>query len=357
MITISLEQGTLSNMKINDYVKKYDPQNQFDVLKNSYQQIDFAWNNKFKINGVDINDIENIVISGLGGSAISGDLIKNFLNSELSIPILINRNYYLPKFAGKNTLFLASSYSGNTEETISALQQAIKAKCKLICVSTGGEVEKIAKKNKISFIKLQKGFQPRYALGLSFFTLLKLFESLKLIKSQEEVVKSIRNNWKKFGVVYSKEGNEAYNIAESLIGFIPIIYSVSDSTNSVGYRFKSQLNENSKAHAFTHEVPEMNHNEIIGWETYKEKQIQAKIIYINDSSYHSQIKKRLKVLTDIFSKSNVDIINLKSNSKQSKVRLLDLIYLVDWISYYLGVLRGYDPSEIDNIHYLKKKLQ
>ena len=141
------------------------------------------------------------------------------------------------------------------------------------------------------------------------------------------------------------------------MGFIPVIYSVADSTSSVGYRFKCQLNENSKLHAFHNEVPEMNHNEIIGWESYKEKIFHSKIVIIADDVYHPKIQKRFDILKEIFSKTGVEIIYLKSNEENFKVRLLDLIYLGDWISYYLGVLRGFDPSEIDNIHTLKEKLK
>ena len=344
-------------MTINEFVSKYDPQNQFDVLINSYLQIENAWNNQIKINGINPTGISNIIISGLGGSAISADLIKNFLNDELSIPLLVNRNYSLPKFANKQTLFIASSYSGNTEETISSLKQAIELGCKIICISTGGEVQSIAKNKNIPCIKVQKGFQPRYSLGLSFFSLLKVFQELKLIEDQSFVVEKIKSVWKKNGIEFSKEGNTAYNIAESLIGFIPVIYSVADSTSSVGYRFKCQLNENSKLHAFHNEVPEMNHNEIIGWESYHEKIFHSKIVMIADEIYHPQIQKRFDILKEIFSKAGVEIIYLKSNEENFKVRLLDLIYLGDWISYYLGVLRGFDPSEIDNIHTLKEKLK
>lgn len=344
-------------MKIKDFVKKYDPQNQFDVLINSYQQIEFAWNNEIKIWGINTSEISNIIISGLGGSAISADLIKNFLAHELTIPLVVNRNYDLPKFAGKNTLFIASSYSGNTEETISALRQAIKIGCKIISITTGGEVETIANKENIPCVKVQKGFQPRYSLGLSFFTLLRVFQELKLIIDQSKIVEKIKLIWKVNGEALSKEGNNAITIAESLIGFIPVIYSVANSTNAVGYRLKCQFNENSKLHAFHNEIPEMNHNEIIGWESYHEKNFHSKIILIEDQTYHPQIKKRFKILSDIFSKSGVDTLTLKSNEENFKVRLLDLIYLGDWISYYTGVLRGFDPSEIDNIHTLKEKLK
>lgn len=344
-------------MEIKEYVQKYDPQNQFDVLVNSYKQIEFAWNNEVKISNINATEISNIIVSGLGGSAISADLMRNFLGDELSVPYIVNRNYNLPKFANKNTLFIASSYSGNTEETISALHQAIKLGCKIVCITTGGEVEEIARMNNLSCIKVQPGFQPRYALGLSFFSLLKVFQEIKLIGNQNSVVEKILSNWKTNGSKFTKEGNEAITFAESLVGFIPVIYSVSDSTNSVGYRFKCQVNENAKLHAFHHEIPEMNHNEIIGWESYQEKQFHAKIVNIVDETYHSQIQKRFSILKDIFSKTGVEIISIKSNEENFKVRLLDLIYLADWISYYLGVLRGFDPSEIDNIHTLKEKLK
>ncbi|MBK7229404.1 MAG: bifunctional phosphoglucose/phosphomannose isomerase [Ignavibacteriales bacterium] len=344
-------------MEIKEYVQKYDPQNQFDVLVNSYKQIEFAWNNEVKISGINVTEISNIIVSGLGGSAISADLMRNFLGDELIVPYIVNRNYNLLKFANKNTLFIASSYSGNTEETISALQQAIKLGCKIVCITTGGEVEKIAKKNNLSCVKVQPGFQPRYALGLSFFSLLKVLQEINLIGNQNVIAQNILSNWKNNGVEFSKAGNKAITFAESLVGFIPVIYSVSDSTNSIGYRLKCQVNENSKLYAFHHEIPEMNHNEIIGWESYQEKQFHAKIVNIVDETYHPQIQKRLEILKDIFSKSGVEIITLKSNEENFKVRLLDLIYLGDWISYYLGVLRGFDPSEIDNIHTLKEKLK
>jgi glucose/mannose-6-phosphate isomerase len=344
-------------MEIEEFVKKYDPQNQFDALKNSYQQIEFAWNNKIDLLKLNVSNISNIIVSGLGGSAISADLMKNYLVDELLLPLTVNRSYNLRKFTGKNTLFIASSYSGNTEETISSLNQALKLGCKIICITTGGEVETIAKKNNIPCVKVKEGFQPRYALGLSFFSLLKVLQLLKFIKDQTEIVIKIKNNWKDSGSEFSKEGNKAYKIAESLVGFIPVIYSVADCTNAVGYRLKCQLNENSKLHAFHNEVPEMNHNEIIGWESFQEKYFHTKIINIADQSYHSQIKKRFKILAEIFSQSGVEVITLQSNEKEFKLRIMDLIYLVDWISYYLGVLRGYDPSEIDNIHTLKKLLQ
>lgn len=343
-------------MNILDFVKKYDTQNQFQVLKDTYKQIEYTLNNSYPELKFSNNDFNKIIISGLGGSAISGDLLKNFLKDELNIPVVVNRNYFLPSFADERTLLITSSYSGNTEETISSFNDGLKRGCKIISISTGGELEKLSSEHLIPFIKLQKGFQPRYALGLSFFTLLKVFEKLKCIQDQSKIVEKIISLWRKRADDYSSEENLAISVAQQLIGFIPVIYSASDYTNSVGYRFKSQLNENSKVHSFHHEFPEMNHNEIIGWETHQQKTLHTKVIYLLDETYHPQIKKRFQIVSEFIKKSEVEIISLESQEKDFKVRIMDLIFLVDWISFYSGVLRGFDPSEIDYINLLKSKL-
>lgn len=343
-------------MKISEFIQKYDTQNQYQILKETYKQIEYAINNSYPDFGFSKNQINNIIISGLGGSAISGDLLKNFLKDELSIPVIVNRNYFLPSFADDKTLLIASSYSGNTEETLSSFNEAIKKGCKIICISTGGKLEKLAEENSVPFVRLQKGFQPRYALGLSFFTLLKVFEKIELISPQNEFVDATLQLWKRKADEYSTEENHAVSVAQQLLGFIPVIYSASDYTNAIGYRLKSQINENSKLHAFHHEFPEMNHNEIIGWESHQQKKLHTKVIYILDEIYHPQIKKRFQIVSEFINKADVEIISLQSNEKNFKVRIMDLIFLADWISFYLGILRGFDPSEIEYINLLKERL-
>ncbi len=343
-------------LSIKDFISKYDPQNQFEVLCNSYKQIEYANSNHYTEFDFKLDQIRNILITGLGGSAIAGDLIKNFLKDELNIPLLVNRNYSLPAFANEETLVICSSYSGNTEETISACFDALNRKCKIICISTGGELEKISNEYYLPFIRLQKGFQPRFALGINFTTLLKVFQKIGLISSQNEVINQLISLWKNLSQEYSTENNFALNTAINLIGYIPIIYSVSDFNNSVGLRFKAQLNENSKLQAFHNELPEMNHNEIIGWESHKQKNLQTKVIYLFDDDIHPQIKKRFDIMTEMIKSADVEIITLKSSEKNFKMRVMHLMYLVDWISYYLAVIRRFDPSEIDFIHTLKNKL-
>jgi len=341
-------------MKIKEFIEKYDTQNQFEVLKNSYKQVINAWNNKIDLSNLKKNKYSTIVYCGLGGSAISGDLLVDYLSGELSIPFIVVRGYDLPAGVNKDTLIIISSYSGNTEETISCFNQALKKNCKIVAITSGGKVEQEAIKYKIPLIKIESGFQPRYALYLGFFSLLKLMQEIGFV-NEDQLVKKIIDLLSKRGEELSKENSRAVHIAEQLIGFIPVIYSAG-FLSSAAYRFKCQINENSKLHAFHHILPEMNHNEIIGYESYKEKQLNAKVIYLLDKDYLPQLLKRFNILKELLSNQELDILSLESSENDKKVRIMDLIFLCDWISFYAAVLRGYDPSEIDFILEMKKRL-
>lgn len=270
--------------------------------------------------------------------------------------MVVNRNYNLPGFADEETLVIVSSYSGGTEESLSVLNEALGKGCKIVCLSTGGEVMNISKKNKLAFVPLKPGMQPRYALGQSFFSLLGVLESCGLVHEQTKTCSEIADLWKIKGDQYSQDGNTALNFAQQLTGFIPVIYSAADFNDAVGYRFKCQLNENSKLHAFHNVLPESNHNEIVGWESFIPKNFQAKVINLVDHEYPEQIKKRFRITSKLISEGDIEIISLEGSGENLKIRLFDLIYLTDWITYYLAVLRGYDPVEINNINSLKSQL-
>ncbi len=344
-------------MQITDYVKMYDPQNQFEVLKTSFEQIVYTTNNNYDLSGINADKIKNIVITGLGGSAISGDVFANLFGRELSLPFMVNRNYNLPEFVNESSLIIVSSYSGNTEETISALKEAIARKAQIVCITTGGKIGSIAENENLSLVILQKGFQPRFAFWLSIFTLIKIFEMLNLIGEQKKIINDSIELLQRKGESFSQdENNFALNVAKSLIGFIPVIYSADSYTSGVGLRLKGQFNENSKTHAFHNVIPEMNHNEIIGWETFSESKFPAKIIFISDEEYHPRVKTRFEIVGNILTKTGLEIFRMQSGMENFKLRIIDLIYSGDWISYYLAILRKHDPSEIDNINYLKEEL-
>ncbi len=339
-----------------DMVKKFDPQDQYSVLKNSYQQIEKTWKVTVDLTNLKKKDFTSIIVTGLGGSAIGGDLLGNFLQSELKTPLLVNRNYTLPGFVGENTLLIASSYSGNTEETLSALDQALQRGASVICVGSGGKTYEIAQKNNLPFVKIEGGLQPRFAVYSSFFAVLKTFQVAGLIANQDKVVADITALLKKKAEEFTAEGNKAMQLAESLIGYIPVVYSAADVTSAVGYRLKGQFNENSKLHSFSNVIPELNHNEIIGWETLTDKNFRCKLINILDETYHPQVKRRFDITSNLVKEAGAEVINLQSSEKEFKVRLFDLVYFGDWISYYLAIVRGIDPILIKNINILKKEL-
>ncbi|MDP2039145.1 MAG: SIS domain-containing protein, partial [Ignavibacteria bacterium] len=213
----------------------------------------------------------------------------------------------------------------------------------------------IAEQNKIPFGILKKGFQPRYALWVNFFSLVNILNTLNLVPDQNENVKDVIALLKKKGVEYAATSNEAISMAETLLGFVPLIYSVSDYTSVVGTRFRGQFNENAKHHAFSNCYPELDHNEIMGWEGYKPT-MNFKLLNILDEEYHPQVKKRFEITTEIIKKAGADVINIQSKEKNAKLRLVDMIYLGDWMTYYYALLRGFSPTAINNINYLKERL-
>ena len=334
----------------------YDKENLRNVLKLSWQQIEHAWKS-IDILALKNKKIDNIIITGLGGSAICGDILKNFLCNELDIPLVINRTYDLPAYAKENTLVIVSSYSGNTEETIAALKSAIEKKCLIGAMTTGGEVERLARENKICIAKLQEGLQPRYALYSSFFTLLRIMQELDIIASQDSIVVNIIDLLKKLSNELGDEAGDAFKFAADIKDCIPVIYSVTDLNDSAGKRFKAELNENSKVHAWIAEYPEMNHNEIVGWESVKESGLHYKTITIIDDDIPPRIKKRIDITNDLLGKEGIDILSIKGKSISFKERLIEIIYFCDWVSYYLALLNKKDPGEIDFIHTLKKRME
>jgi glucose/mannose-6-phosphate isomerase len=341
---------------MNNILYSYDRDNLHNVLKESWKQVEDAWQ-WADLTALNNKKIDNIIITGLGGSAICGDILKNFLKLELDRPLAINRTYDLPIYAGENTLIIVSSYSGNTEETIAALKSAIEKRCLIVAMTVGGEVEKLACENHISIVKLREGFQPRYALYSSFFTLLRIMQELNIIGSQDSTVANIIDLLKRLGNDWGDETGEAFKFAASIKGSIPVIYSVTDLNDSVGKRFKAELNENSKAHAWAAEYPEMNHNEIVGWESVKGSGLKYKIINIMDDDAPSRIKKRIDIVNDLLGKERIDILSIKGKSAAFKERLIEVIYFCDWVSYYLAILNKMDPGEIDFIYTLKKRME
>jgi len=335
--------------------KQHDSGDMYDVLVNFPEQIKTAWNNLIELDKAAYINIKNIVLTGLGGSAISGDVALTFLHKQIQLPFQVNRNYNLPTFANDSTLVLACSYSGNTEETISAYKEALARKCKIVSIGSGSIIEKLSTENRNLHIKVPSGYQPRCALGLMFFNLLNFLDKSGLAEIKKETIDKIYSSVLKNSELYSKSNSSPYQVAEKLIGYFPVIHS-SDLLQSINVRFRCQLAENSKVLSYSGIIPELNHNEIIGWEKFNPSNFNAKLLQIIDEEDHPRNLLRFEITEKILRESGFEIIEIKSNEKTFEERIIDLIYYLDWISFYLAVLRRVDPTPIKNINTLKNSL-
>lgn len=338
----------------------HDSANMFDVIAGFPEQIKqaFGIGNDIKID-IDTAGIRNIIITGLGGSAIGGDLLRSYLQYEIKLPVQVNRNYFIPAYADENTMVICSSYSGDTEETLSAYNDAKNKGCKIACISAGGKLTVMAENDGNYVVKVPRGYQPRCALAFSFITMLMLFVKLKFIKERDHDIAKLIDLMSERSAVYSNYGgtaNPALNIAEHLHGRIPVIYSSNDLLDIVNLRWRGQFAENAKTLAFGNYFPELNHNEIVGWQENSEFLRNFALIYLLDREDNPRIVKRQKITKEILEPYRGIDIEIESEGNSKLERIFDLVYLGDWISFYLAVINKTDPTPIEKINLLKNKL-
>ena len=297
------------------------------------------------------SDIDNIVISGQGGSAIGGLITKNLLQNKCMVPIVINNNYTIPSFVNNKTLFIASSYSGNTEETLCALNKADTQKSHIFCITSGGELLNICKDKSFNHIIIPQGGAPRAMLCYSVVQMLFLIYKVNnepvdmLIKDLLDVKNHLLNNQK--NII-----KEAGNIVNRISNKMPFIYSFAEF-EGVALRFKQQLNENSKRHACYNLIPEMNHNEIVPW---VKKNVCVAPLFINGHSTDRN-KKRMKINIDQISRSVDDVIEITIATNDYLTQYFHFIHLFDWVSVILAEQDRVNPDDITLIHSLKEELK
>ncbi len=300
----------------------------------------------------------NIVVTGMGGSAIGGDLVRSFLTGELAIPFYVIRHYTLPAFVGPETLLFASSYSGNTEETLSAFERAVQRKAKIVCLTSGGKLAQRA--GLLPVIPIPKGYPPRAALGFSFVFLLLALGKMELAPDYSAAILQLADflekkikSWKP-GVARGK--NEAKKLAASLFGTVPLVYAGSDFLEPVAVRWKGQICENAKQLAFHSFFPEQNHNELVGFGVLKHLGWKLAAVFLQDKDDHPRVALRMQIVEDILRKKKIPVLKLASKGESVLERMFYLILLGDFASYYLAILNGVDPKPVAIIDYLKTRL-
>ncbi len=302
---------------------------------------------------------QTIVIAGMGGSGISGDIVATWLQDKIKIPIISVKDYTLPNYVDKNALVILASYSGNTEETLSVFLQALERKAQILAVTSDGKLEEYCQKARLPFIRIPSDYQPREAIIyltipiVSFLEKMEIIENLSTeIRSTAEVLQQVREQIKP---EVPLEENPAKEIAVQILNTIPIIYG-SGIQNPIAYRMKCQLNENSKVHAFYGVIPEMNHNEIMGWKHMAPNMFS--VIFLRYRGERDEIKTRIEILKNLLSERGVTrILEVWARGKSTLENMFSTMFIGDMATLYLAFLRGVDPLKIELIEKLKKELE
>jgi glucose/mannose-6-phosphate isomerase len=312
---------------------------------------------------VDLRNLEqeafnSIVVAGMGGSAIAGDIVRSYLLDQMQVPLWVTRHYKLPAFVNKRSLVICSSYSGNTEETLSAYDYALESGAKVIAISTGGRLASKAESDDIPIIRIKGGLQPRAALGYSLAPLLMILTRLGLCQNQCEEISRVAGSMRGRLRSYNpdSENNQALELARKIHRSIPLIYAGYDRFDTVALRFKCQINENAETPAFANVFPEFNHNELVGFHKLHDLQKGFTVIIMRDGHDHGRIKARMDIVEQYLKDVGTKVITIESQAGTDLERIFYFIQYLDFTSYYLALLNGIDPYPVAAIDHLKERL-
>ncbi len=310
--------------------------------------------------GITASGKKQVVVVGMGGSAIAGDLVRCFSVDQSPVPIIVVRNYTLPASVDQDSIVIVSSFSGNTEETLASFSEALERKATIICIASGGRVKALATEHGLPFIQIPGGMPPRAALGYSLSVLLVVASKLGLVKLTDPDWAESQAILENQTAMYSNPASDhrAKEIAKVLVPRFPFVYSANGMLEAVNWRWRGQFQENSKMLAAGNVYPELNHNEIMGWESANGSTLHGDlgVIVLRDKDDHSRIQHRMDVTRQLLSSRAGDWIEVSSSGEKPLARMVSLINLGDWVSLYLAYLRDVDPTPIGLIDRLKDEL-
>lgn len=311
--------------------------------------------------GVTLNYVkpQAVIVAGMGGSAIGGELLKDWARDTLQIPLEVCREYTLPAFANEKTLTFIVSYSGETEETLSVFLDAVKRKCMVAVISSGGKLLEFARKRQMPTLQIPAGIPPRAALPYLFTPMSIFLEKLGLIQNVKAEISEAITILKRVCSENSPEKplkeNFAKELAFKINNTVPVVYGFG-FYRSVAQRFKQQFNENSKIPSKWDAFPELNHNEVVGWEKANKLAKHFTVVILRDKNESKEIKCRVEATKELLDGKVAGIYEVWSRGEGKLARMLSTTLIGDFASVYLALLSGVDPTPVETISLLKKRM-
>ena len=340
--------------------KQYDQEDMLTCLKEMPSLCQLAWRmaSTFDL-PPDYTTVDKVVILGMGGSAVGGDLVSSLVIAEAKLPVTTCRGYQLPAFVDDKTLLIASSYSGNTEETLSTFEQSLNTGAKKLAITTGGKLGTMAEKRNVPVFRFDYEAQPRAALPFSLIPILCFLQRLGLIsdKSQEigEAVPVLEDLSRRISESIPISRNPAKQLAGRLYHHLPVAYGAG-IVSEVARRWKTQLNENSKAWSFYEVFPELNHNAIVGYQFPEDLAGKIVVVLIRSALLPERIRLRYQVTCQLLEQAGVDYQVIDGDGDYPLSQVMSLVLFGDYVSYYLAILYRVDPSPVKAIDFLKERL-
>jgi glucose/mannose-6-phosphate isomerase len=299
-----------------------------------------------------------VVLCGMGGSAIGGDLARAFLGDRLRAPLFVCRDYRAPAWARDGSLVIVSSYSGNTGETLSAYASLSGGDSRFVAVSSGGKLEELCRDGDVPLCRIPGGMPPRAAIGYSLFATLHVLRATGAAsfddEEYEEALRAVEARCQECAI--DATGNVAMEIAQAVHGRFPLVYAGPGLLEALARRWAGQLNENAKSLAHFAVYPELNHNEIVGWQTPEALVREAVVLSLEDDDDHQMTRRQTEVGLGIVTPTAHRVIRARAGTGGRLSRMLSLLVLGDFVSVYLAYLNGVDPTPVEKIDYLKRQL-
>lgn len=306
--------------------------------------------------------VDSILVLGMGGSGVSGDVVQSLIEERLPVPFRVIKSYGpLPHWVGRNTLVFAVSYSGSTEETVTALEEAHERGARIVTISSGGPLADLSQRYGIAHVRIPAGLQPRASLGYLTLPILAVLDTMGIVPGLEEDVEDAVATLGEVAARCNRKSGRAENPAKDLaariVGRVPVVYGGYGVGATAAFRFKCDLNEYGKTPAFWHFLPELDHNEIVGWNQLDElTRERFVLVLLRDGGDHERVALRFDATRELIEGSFAEVVEVRSNGGTPLARLLSLILVTQLAAIYVGLAYGVDPGPVEVIKALKSRL-